>query len=89
MEHRQHRRIDYLGSLLLMVAIAALMLVLVQGGSLPRMATAAGVAVAGIVALVRLWCCTRAARRNRCCRWNSGATASSWSAVWAVPSSPR
>jgi EmrB/QacA subfamily drug resistance transporter len=31
--HRQHR-IDYLGSLLLMVAIAALMLMLVQGGSL-------------------------------------------------------
>ena len=34
-EHRQHR-IDYLGSLLLMVAIAAMMLVLVQGGSLPH-----------------------------------------------------
>jgi EmrB/QacA subfamily drug resistance transporter len=34
-EHRQHR-IDYLGSLLLMVAIAALMLMLVQGGSLSR-----------------------------------------------------
>ena len=51
-EHR-HRRIDYLGSLLLMVAITALMLVLVQGGSLPRIA-AAGVAIAGIVALVAL-----------------------------------
>ena len=34
-EYRQHR-IDYLGSLLLMVGIAALMLMLVQGGSLSR-----------------------------------------------------
>ena len=34
-ESRRHR-IDYLGSLLLMVAIAALMLMLVQGGSLSR-----------------------------------------------------
>jgi MFS family permease len=49
----RHRRIDYLGSLLLMVAITALMLVLVQGGTLPRIA-AAGVAIVGIVALVVL-----------------------------------
>jgi EmrB/QacA subfamily drug resistance transporter len=44
-EHRQHR-IDYLGSVLLMVVIGALMLVLVQGGSLPGMATVAIGAVA-------------------------------------------
>jgi EmrB/QacA subfamily drug resistance transporter len=51
-EHRQHR-IDYLGSLLLMVGIGALMLVLVQGGSLPHMTTAiiGAVAVAALVAL--------------------------------------
>jgi EmrB/QacA subfamily drug resistance transporter len=49
----RHRRIDYLGSLLLMVAITALMLVLVQGGTLPRIA-AVGVAIVGIVALVVL-----------------------------------
>jgi EmrB/QacA subfamily drug resistance transporter len=35
-EHRR-RRIDYLGSLLLMVGIAALMLMLVQGGTLSRL----------------------------------------------------
>jgi EmrB/QacA subfamily drug resistance transporter len=51
-EHRQHR-IDYLGSLLLMVAIAALMLVLVQGGSLPHM-TAISLGAAAIVALAIL-----------------------------------
>jgi EmrB/QacA subfamily drug resistance transporter len=51
-EHRQHR-IDYLGSLLLMVAIAALMLVLVQGGSLPHM-TAISLGAAAIVALAVL-----------------------------------
>ena len=51
--HRRHR-IDYLGSLLLMVGIAALMLLLVQGGSLSRAAlSAAGaVTVATMVALV-------------------------------------
>ena len=52
-EHRQHR-IDYLGSLLLMVAIGALMLVLVQGGSLSHWATACvgAVGIASLVALV-------------------------------------
>jgi EmrB/QacA subfamily drug resistance transporter len=51
-EHRQHR-IDYLGSLLLTVGIGALMLVLVQGGSLPHMTTAiiGAVAVAALVVL--------------------------------------
>src|SRR4051794_23992559 len=51
-EHRPHR-IDYLGSLLLMVAIAALMLVLVQGGSLPH-ATAFILGAVAIVALTML-----------------------------------
>jgi len=52
-EHRQHR-IDYLGSLLLMVAIGALMLVLVQGGSLSHWTTACvgAVGIASLVALV-------------------------------------
>jgi EmrB/QacA subfamily drug resistance transporter len=50
--HRQHR-IDYLGSLLLMLAVAAIMLVLVQGGSLPR-ATSIIVGAIGVVALVVL-----------------------------------
>jgi EmrB/QacA subfamily drug resistance transporter len=51
-EHRPHR-IDYLGSLLLMVGVGALMLVLVQGGSLPRMTTAivGAVAIAALAAL--------------------------------------
>jgi EmrB/QacA subfamily drug resistance transporter len=47
--HRRHR-VDYLGSLLLMLAIAALMVVLVQGGSLPRVITIAFAAV-GIITL--------------------------------------
>ena len=51
-EHRPHR-IDYLGSLLLMVAIAALMLVLVQGGSLPH-ATAIIVGAIGSLPLAVL-----------------------------------
>ena len=51
-EHRQHR-IDYLGSLLLMLAIGALMVVLVQGGSLPR-ATTITVGVVGLVTLLAL-----------------------------------
>jgi EmrB/QacA subfamily drug resistance transporter len=51
-EHRQHR-IDYLGSLLLMAAIGAMMLVLVQGGSLPR-ATTIFVGMFGIATLVIL-----------------------------------
>ena len=51
-EHRPHR-IDYLGSLLLMVAIAALMLVLVQGGSLPH-ATAISLGIVAIIALTTL-----------------------------------
>jgi EmrB/QacA subfamily drug resistance transporter len=52
-EHRQHR-IDYLGSLLLMVAIGALMLMLVQGGSLPYATTVlvGGLGVAALVALM-------------------------------------
>jgi EmrB/QacA subfamily drug resistance transporter len=51
--YRRHR-IDYLGSLLLMLGIAALMLLLVQGGSLSRAAlSAAGAtAVATLAALV-------------------------------------
>jgi EmrB/QacA subfamily drug resistance transporter len=47
------RRIDYLGSLLLMVAITALMLVLVQGGSLSH-ATSVIVGAVGIGTLVAL-----------------------------------
>lgn len=52
-EHRPHR-IDYLGSLLLMLAVAALMLVLVQGGSLSRaiLLTAGVIAIAMLIALV-------------------------------------
>jgi EmrB/QacA subfamily drug resistance transporter len=52
-EHRQHR-IDYLGSLLLMLAIAAMMLVLVQGGSLPRVTTilVGAISIAALVFLV-------------------------------------
>jgi EmrB/QacA subfamily drug resistance transporter len=52
-EYRQHR-IDYLGSLLLMVAIAALMLMLVQGGSLSRASLIAtgAVTVATLATLV-------------------------------------
>ncbi len=53
-EHRQHR-IDYLGSLLLMIGVGALMLVLVQGGSLPRETTvilgAVAIAVLAILAV--------------------------------------
>ena len=47
------RRIDYLGSLLLMVAITALMLVLVQGGSLSHatLAIVGAIAIATFVAL--------------------------------------
>jgi EmrB/QacA subfamily drug resistance transporter len=47
------RRIDYLGSLLLMVAITALMLVLVQGGSLSHatLAIVSAIAIATFVAL--------------------------------------
>ena len=47
------RRIDYLGSLLLMVAITALMLVLVQGGSLSHatLAIVGAIAIAALVAL--------------------------------------
>ena len=74
-EHRPHR-IDYLGSLLLMLAIAALMLVLVQGGSLPRTTLIAGRARSASRRWSR-WRCTSAARRSRCCRWSCGATASS------------
>ena len=51
-EHRQHR-IDYLGSVTMMTAITALMVVLVQGGSLPYM-TSIFVGVVGFVALVIL-----------------------------------
>jgi EmrB/QacA subfamily drug resistance transporter len=51
-EHRAHR-IDYLGSLLLMVTIAALMLVLVQGGSLSHLNSTLIVAT-GAAALVML-----------------------------------
>jgi EmrB/QacA subfamily drug resistance transporter len=45
-EHRP-RRIDYLGSLLMMLAMTALIVLLVQGGNLPRLA----LIVAGAVAL--------------------------------------
>jgi EmrB/QacA subfamily drug resistance transporter len=52
--HRQHR-IDYLGSLLLMVAIAVLMLMLVQGGSLSHSALlAAGVIAAATLVVLAL-----------------------------------
>jgi EmrB/QacA subfamily drug resistance transporter len=50
--HRRHS-IDYLGSLLLMVAITALMVVLVQGGSLSTSALAIAGAI-GLAALVAL-----------------------------------
>ncbi len=51
-ERRQHR-IDWLGSLLLLVSVAALLLVLVQASALPRPAWMAliGVGVIGLVAL--------------------------------------
>ena len=83
-ERHRRRRIDYLGSLLLMVAITALMLVLVQGGSLSH----ATLAIVG----ARRDCrpdgtggAREPARRSRCCRWSSGgSTASSWSAVSAA-----
>ena len=51
-EHRRHR-VDYLGSLLLMLAITAVMLVLVQGGSLPRW-TSISVGAIGIALLAVL-----------------------------------
>jgi EmrB/QacA subfamily drug resistance transporter len=51
-EHHR-RRIDYLGSLLLMLAITALMLMLVQGGSMSHVALAA-VGAVGIATLVAL-----------------------------------
>jgi multidrug resistance protein len=77
--HRRHS-IDYLGSLLLMVSISALMVVLVQGGSLSPAALAIAGAI-GIAALVGL-AATRWPRRSRCCRWSFGASiASSSSAV--------
>jgi len=51
-EHRP-RRIDYLGSLLLMLAITALMLVLVQGGTMSHamLAVTAGVALLAFITL--------------------------------------
>lgn len=53
-EHHQHR-VDYLGSLLLIVVIGALMLILVQGGSLSHIMviTVAVIGVGALVALVR------------------------------------
>ena len=81
--HRRHS-IDYLGSLLLMVAITALMVVLVQGGSLlawRRWRSPVPSVSPRLVALV----VHETARRSRCCRWSSGAsTASSSSAASAV-----
>ena len=70
-EPRSHR-VDYLGSLLMMLAIGALMLVLVQGSTLPTGIAwaAAAVGVLGLVALV----VHEAHIRNRCCRWSCGAT---------------
>jgi len=52
-EHRPHK-VDYLGSLLMMLAIAALMLVLVQGSFLPPaiLWTAGIIGVAGLAALL-------------------------------------
>src|SRR6185503_7381088 len=50
--HRRHR-VDWLGSLLLMLAVAALMLVLVQGGSLPHMVSI-GVGAVGVATLAAL-----------------------------------
>jgi len=52
-EHRAHK-VDYLGSLLMMLAIAALMLVLVQGSFLPAgiVWVAAVTGVAGLAALI-------------------------------------
>jgi EmrB/QacA subfamily drug resistance transporter len=52
-EPRVHK-VDYLGSLLMMVAIAALMIVLVQGSSFPAIVTwtALAVGVLGLIALV-------------------------------------
>jgi EmrB/QacA subfamily drug resistance transporter len=51
-EHRRHR-IDYLGSLIMMLAITALMLVLVQGSSLPYITTVL-IGAIGVTALVML-----------------------------------
>jgi MFS family permease len=51
-EKRTHQ-VDYLGSLLMMLAIASLMLVLVQGGTLPR-PIAIGAGVLGVVLLATL-----------------------------------
>jgi EmrB/QacA subfamily drug resistance transporter len=52
-ERHRRRRIDYLGSLLLMVAITALMVVLVQGGglSLAALATVGAIGIAALAAL--------------------------------------
>lgn len=52
-QHRQHQ-IDWLGSLLLLVAVSALMLALVQGGSLGGPVLSA-VAAIGVVTLVMLY----------------------------------
>jgi EmrB/QacA subfamily drug resistance transporter len=52
-QHRQHR-IDWLGSLLLIVAAGAMMLALVQGSSLGHL-TLAGMVMVGIAALVGLF----------------------------------
>ena len=57
-QHRQHQ-IDWLGSLLLLVAISALMLALVQGGTLGR-PTLAAVTVLGVVAMGALYLHERA-----------------------------
>ena len=48
------RRIDYIGSLLLMISVAALMLVLVQGGSLPvtTLAIVGGIALLSFITLI-------------------------------------
>lgn len=51
-EKRSHQ-VDYLGSLLMMLAIASLMLVLVQGGSLPRPITIAA-CITGVALLAAL-----------------------------------
>jgi EmrB/QacA subfamily drug resistance transporter len=51
-QHREHR-IDYLGSLLLLLAITALMVMLVQGGSLPGWMTIT-VGASSIITLVAL-----------------------------------
>lgn len=51
-EHRSHR-VDYVGSVMMMLTITALMLVLVQGGSLPHI-TIALIGAVGLVTLVML-----------------------------------